>query len=137
MHGTHATGIVGIARYAPAMATTPPARTAAACRDLGVVIGVLPTGPTNGIVDVRGVCVGHTTVWHDEPHVARTGVTVIVPDVLDAMFDSPMAAGTAVLNGAGELTGSLAIAEWGVIETPSRSRARWRSAARTTASCRR
>lgn len=83
-----------------------------------MVIGVLPTGRTNGIVDVRGVCVGHSTVWHDEPVVARTGVTVIVPDALDRMFDSPMAAGTAVLNGAGELTGSLAIAEWGVIETP-------------------
>jgi D-aminopeptidase len=83
-----------------------------------VAIGFLPTGPTNGIVDVAGVRVGHATVWHDEPHVARTGVTVVVPDALDALFDSPIAAGTAVLNGAGELTSSLAIAEWGVIETP-------------------
>ena len=97
--------------------SAPPAPRARA-RDLGVVIGVLPTGPTNGIVDVGGVSVGHSTVWHDEPHVARTGVTVIVPDPLDVMFDSPMAAGTAVLNGAGEITGSFAIAEWGVIETP-------------------
>jgi D-aminopeptidase len=87
-------------------------------RDLGVVIGPLPTGPTNGIVDVAGVRVGHTTVWHDQPCVARTGVTVIVPDALDALFDAPVAAGTAVLNGAGELTNSIAIAEWGVLETP-------------------
>jgi L-aminopeptidase/D-esterase len=83
-----------------------------------VVIGVLPTGSTNGIVDVPGVRVGHATVWHDEPCIARTGVTVIVPDALDALFESPIAAGTAVLNGAGELTSSLAIAEWGVLETP-------------------
>jgi D-aminopeptidase len=96
---------------------SPPAPRARA-RELGVVIGVLPTGPTNGIVDVAGVRVGHSTVWHDEPCVARTGVTVIMPDALDALFDSPLAAGTAVLNGAGELTGSIAIAEWGLLETP-------------------
>jgi D-aminopeptidase len=87
-------------------------------RDLGVVIGCLPTGPTNGIVDVPGVRVGHATVWHDEPAIARTGVTVVVPDALDALFDSPIAAGTAVLNGAGELTNSITIAEWGLLETP-------------------
>ena len=34
------------------------------------------------------------------------------------MFHRPMAAGTAVLNGAGELTGSLTIREWGTLETP-------------------
>jgi D-aminopeptidase len=99
------------------MTSAPPSPRARA-RDRGVVIGVLPTGPTNGIVDVAGVRVGHSTVWHDEPVVARTGVTVIMPDTLDSMFDAPMTAGTAVLNGAGEITGSLAIAEWGVIETP-------------------
>jgi D-aminopeptidase len=75
-------------------------------------------GPTNGIVDVPGVRVGHVTVWHDEPAVARTGVTVIVPDALDTLFDSPISAGTAVLNGAGELTNSVTIAEWGLIESP-------------------
>ncbi|MDQ1533295.1 MAG: D-aminopeptidase [Actinomycetota bacterium] len=100
------------------MASSAPPPPRARARDLGVVIGVLPTGPKNGIVDVAGVRVGHATVWHDEPHVARTGVTVVVPDDPDALFDSPIAAGTAVLNGAGELTGSLAIAEWGVLETP-------------------
>jgi D-aminopeptidase len=34
------------------------------------------------------------------------------------MFHQPMAAGIAVLNGAGELTGSLTIREWGTLETP-------------------
>jgi D-aminopeptidase len=100
------------------MASSAPPAPRARARDLGVVIGVLPTGSTNSIVDVTGVRVGHATVWHDEPRIARTGVTVIVPDALDALFNSPIAAGTAVLNGAGELTSSLTIAEWGVIETP-------------------
>jgi D-aminopeptidase len=87
-------------------------------RDVGIAIGSLPVGPTNGIVDVPGVRVGQVTVWHDEPGVARTGVTAIVPDAVEALFDAPCAAGTAVLNGAGELTSSVAIAEWGVLETP-------------------
>ena len=34
------------------------------------------------------------------------------------MWSNPMAAGTAVLNGAGELTGSIEIREWGVLESP-------------------
>ena len=33
-------------------------------------------------------------------------------------WQRPMAAGFAVLNGAGELTGSIAMAEWGMLETP-------------------
>jgi L-aminopeptidase/D-esterase-like protein len=45
-------------------------------------------------------------------------ITVIVADTLGSMFRRPMAAGTAVLNGAGELTGSLTIREWGTLETP-------------------
>jgi D-aminopeptidase len=44
--------------------------------------------------------------------VARTGVTAIVPPAL------PLPAGVAILNGAGELTGSHEIREWGVLETP-------------------
>ena len=53
-------------------------------RDLGIEIGLLPTGPGNAITDVPGVLVGHTTVWREEPDppagrgVARTGVTAIV-----------------------------------------------------------
>jgi len=54
----------------------------------------------------------------DDRGPARTGVTAIVPDGLSAMFSQPMAAGRAVLNGAGELTGSIEMDEWGVVETP-------------------
>jgi D-aminopeptidase len=73
-------------------------------REDGIVIGTLEPGPRNSIADA-GVTVGHVTVEH-------TGVTAVVPPSL------PAPAGTAVLNGAGELTGSLAIREWGILETP-------------------
>jgi D-aminopeptidase len=80
----------------------------------------MPTGPANAITDVPGVRVGQVTIWHgdgDEP-IARTGVTAIVPDTPLDLFRHPMPAGTAVLNGAGELTGSVEIDEWGILETP-------------------
>jgi len=87
-------------------------------RDLGLRIGALEAGPANAITDVTGVRVGHVTVCRDERDppagrgVARTGVTAIVPPAL------PARAGTAVLNGAGELTSSLEIREWGLVQTP-------------------
>ena len=91
-------------------------------RDLGIRIGVLPTGPTNSVLDVRGVGVGHATVHRDEPPppegrgIARTGVTAMVL-AADA-YGRPVPAGGAVLNGAGECTGFLTAAEWGAAETP-------------------
>ena len=71
-----------------------------------------------------GVTVGHVTVWRDEPEppagrgIARTGVTAVLPAPIETIFGSPVPAGTAVLNGSGELTSSLVIREWGMIETP-------------------
>lgn len=70
--------------------------------------GVLEPGPHNAITDVPGVSVGHAQAESGE----RTGVTVISPRSL------PAPAGFAVVNGTGELTGSLEVAERGVIETP-------------------
>ena len=49
---------------------------------------------------------------------ARTGVTAVLPAPIETLHSEPVPAGTAVLNGAGELTGSVLIAEWGRIETP-------------------
>src|SRR5205085_8596181 len=72
-------------------------------REDGIVIGTLEPGPRNSIADV-GVTVGHVTV-------EVTGVTAVVPPSL------PLPAGTAVLNGAGELTGAHEIREWGLLET--------------------
>ena len=98
---------------------------AARClRALGLRIGELEPGPTGSIADVAGVGVGHVTVARDEPDppegrgIARTGVTAIVPAAPETLRREPLAAGVAVLNGAGEMTGSLQVAEWGVIETP-------------------
>src|SRR4051812_958007 len=77
--------------------------------DLPVRIGLLPSGPTASVLDVPGVGVGHATVWRDEADppdgrgVARTGVTVLDPG--GNCFRSPVPAGGAVLNGAGECTG--------------------------------
>jgi D-aminopeptidase len=93
-------------------------------RELGLRIGRFEAGPTNAITDVAGVAVGHATVWREETDlsdgrgVVRTGVTAVLPAPVDSIFAQPVPAGTAVLNGAGELTGSLTVAEWGVLETP-------------------
>lgn len=91
-------------------------------REIGIEIGVLPTGQTNSVLDVDGVGLGHTTLHRDEAPppegrgIARTGVTTLV--VAEDAYERPLAAGGAVLNGAGELTGLLTAAEWGVLETP-------------------
>ncbi len=91
-------------------------------RQTGVTVGVLPTGPTNSVLDVAGVGLGHATVRRDEPDppegrgTARTGVTVLV--VAEDAYHRPVPAGGAVLNGAGECTGFLTAGEWGSLETP-------------------
>jgi D-aminopeptidase len=93
-------------------------------RDLGLRIGLMSPGPTNSIVDVSDIAVGHATVWRDEPRppagrgTARTGVTAIVPFGAAELFDARVPAGAAVLNGAGEAIGITTIREWGVIESP-------------------
>jgi D-aminopeptidase len=97
---------------------------AASLRELGLRIGELEPGPAGSIVDVPGVGVGHVTVQRDEADppagrgVARSGVTAVLPGEPGSLLAEPLPAGTAVLNGAGEMTGSLQIAEWGVLETP-------------------
>lgn len=93
-------------------------------RDHGLRIGELEPGPSNSIADVGEVRVGHVTVVRDEPDppagrgVARSGVTAIVPRDPARLSAEPVVAGTAVLNGAGEMTSSVAIGEWGTFETP-------------------
>jgi D-aminopeptidase len=93
-------------------------------RDLGIVIGLMPPGPTNSIVDVPGVKVGHATIWRDEPKppagrgTARTGVTAILPGDVKTLTSHPVHAGVAVLNGTGEVTGRTQIDELGAFEGP-------------------
>ena len=91
-------------------------------RDLGIKIGVFPTGRLNAITDVKGVRVGHTTIIHGHGKLkpgkgpVRTGVTTILPN--DRVYDQKLIAGSFVLNGAGEMSGITQVSEWGLIETP-------------------
>lgn len=97
---------------------------AGSLREHGLRIGELEPGPRGTIADVAGVLVGHVTVARDEPDppagrgVARSGVTAVVPGRVETLTRASLAAGVAVLNGAGEMTGSLQVAEWGELETP-------------------
>src|SRR5262245_23958813 len=79
-------------------------------RDLGIVIGDLEPGRLNGVTDVSGVRVGHTTIIEGDD--VRTGVTVVVPPSLPA-FAAPFR-----LNGNGEITGLQWMDESGLLTTP-------------------
>ncbi|GAB4166376.1 MAG: P1 family peptidase [Thalassobaculales bacterium] len=86
-------------------------------RDLGIGLGDFPTGPANAITDVPGVAVGHLTLIHDEPFVARSGVTAILP-VAGQVWSAPVFAGVHSFNGFGEVTGTLWLNEAGVLLGP-------------------
>ena len=92
-------------------------------RDYGITIGTYPTGPNNAITDVAGVAVGHTTLIYDQPRVARTGVTVILPRPLvpagsELLYRSLCYAGYHPFNGNGEMTGVHWLAESGLLGGP-------------------
>lgn len=84
-------------------------------RELGIVIGRLPTGPLNTITDVTGVRVGHRTVWEGDS--VRTGVTAILPHGGD-LYRAPVRAAIHVGNGFGKLVGLSQVNELGELETP-------------------
>lgn len=73
-------------------------------RDLDIHIGDLPTGLHNAITDVPGVWVGHHTLIHDEPRVARTGVTMVAPRE-NGIWENYAFAAYHSFNGNGEMTG--------------------------------
>jgi D-aminopeptidase len=77
-------------------------------RDLAGPVGRIEPGARNAITDVPGVRVGHAQASSGEP----TGVTVVAPP------EVPSPAGTAVVNGTGELTAKIEIDERGVMPTP-------------------
>lgn len=89
-------------------------------RDLGIEVGIFPTGPLNAITDVSGVLVGQSTLVRGEN--IRTGVTAIVPEVM--VHNDPnwtmhrLPAAVFVGNAYGKLMGSTQIEELGEIETP-------------------
>jgi D-aminopeptidase len=86
-------------------------------RDLGITVGQLPPGPLNAITDVAGVRVGHATVIHDVPSVARSGVTAVWPGGDDS-WERAVFAGYHSFNGNGEMTGTIWIEEQGLLASP-------------------
>ena len=91
--------------------------TRARLRDLEITVGRLPTGPYNAITDVPEILVGHRTLVYDEPRIARTGVTVILPRQGQIWQDNAFAACHA-FNGTGEMTGMHWLAESGMLCYP-------------------
>lgn len=84
-------------------------------RDLGVQVGVLPTGPLNAITDVAGVKVGQTTLIRGDN--IRTGVTAIVPHGGN-LYKERVPGAIFLGNAYGKLAGSTQVNEMGEIETP-------------------
>jgi D-aminopeptidase len=92
-------------------------------RELGIEIGVLPSGPNDAITDVEGVRVGHSTIVRGDGSLVvgegpvRTGVTVVCPREGSARGE-PVFAGSHRFNGNGEMTGLEWIREAGALTTP-------------------
>jgi D-aminopeptidase len=84
-------------------------------RDIGVVVGALPTGPLNAITDVAGVRVGHTTVARGDS--INTGITAILAHGGNP-FREKVPAAIVVGNGFGKLAGSTQVNELGELESP-------------------
>ena len=84
-------------------------------RDIGLVVGIFPTGPLNAITDVVGVKVGHSTIIEGDD--IRTGVTAIIPSAGN-LYTHPVPAWIHVGNGYGKLIGETQVREFGEIETP-------------------
>jgi len=84
-------------------------------RDLGIVVGSIPTGPLNAITDVVGVRVGHTTIARGDS--INSGVTAILPHGGNP-FREKVPAAIVVGNGFGKLAGSTQVNELGELESP-------------------
>ena len=84
-------------------------------RELGVVVGILPTGPLNAITDVAGVRVGQVTIARGDS--INTGITAILPHEGNPFRDKVPAA-VVVGNGFGKLVGFTQVQELGELESP-------------------
>jgi D-aminopeptidase len=83
--------------------------------DLGLKVGILPTGSLDAITDVAGVEVGHTTIIRGDN--IRTGVTAVLPHSGN-LYRERVPGAIFVGNGFGKLAGSTQVEEMGEIETP-------------------
>jgi len=79
-----------------------------------VRVGLLPTGPVDGITDVPGVRVAHVTKI--EGSNVRTGATGVIGNA--DPWNDRVAAATYDLNGNGEMTGAHWVGQSGFLETP-------------------
>src|SRR3989440_5232792 len=84
-------------------------------RDIGLKVGILPTGPLDAITDVTDVRIGHTTIVRGAN--VRTGVTCVLPHGGN-LFREKVPGAVFVGNGFGKLMGSTQVNELGEIETP-------------------
>jgi D-aminopeptidase len=118
--------VLGLLMGAPALALAPkeekmadekkaPAEARVRARELGVAPGIFTPGPHNGITDVAGVRVGHTTLVAGDS--VRTGVTAILPHGGN-LFRERVPAAIHVANGFGKLLGSTQVNELGELESP-------------------
>jgi D-aminopeptidase len=110
---TAAIGASLLAVLAFAQTTSHPARPRAS--ELGLKVGVVPTGPLNAITDVAGVEVGQQTIIRGEN--IRTGVTAVLPHSGN-LYRERVPAAIFVSNGFGKLAGSTQVEDMGEIETP-------------------
>jgi len=83
--------------------------------DLGLKVGILPTGALDAITDVAGVEVGQSTIIRGDE--VRTGVTAILPHPGN-LFREKLPGAVFVGNAFGKLAGSTQVNELGEIETP-------------------
>jgi len=83
-------------------------------REHGIVVGELAPGPTNSIVDVAGVSVGHVTLAAGD---LQTGVTALLPHAGN-LFRDKVPAACRVINGFGKSAGLVQVAELGSVESP-------------------
>ncbi len=84
-------------------------------RDIGLIVGIFPTGAHNAITDVSGVRVGHTTIIEGDD--IRSGVTAIIP-AKGNLYTHPVPARIHIGNGYGKLIGVSQVHEFGELETP-------------------
>jgi len=123
--GHAALAFAALALAAPVVtaAAAPDAAPRRRLRDLGIVIGTIPPGSLNAITDVKGVRVGQVTLRRGDGPLrpgegpVRTGVTAILPHGGD-LWREKVPAATWVLNGTGEMTGSIWINTQGALEVP-------------------
>src|SRR5438552_3659443 len=107
--------MVALLVTAAAVAQNTPSNGRPRASELGLKVGILPTGPLNAITDVAGVEVGHTTIIRgDDVH---TGVTAILPHPGN-LFREKVPGAIFVGNAFGKLAGSTQVNELGEIETP-------------------